>query len=394
MAVLVCDGRVVAPAEVARSRAARRRGLLGRAGCDGALVLPRCRSVHTVGMRFPIDVVWLDGADRVVRVRRVVPGRIAWRVLRARSVVEVGAGAAAAWGLRPGATVRVCDDAPMTPVGALVLVATPIGNLGDLSPRAVEALRTADVIAAEDTRRTRALCTHAGVPAGGRLIAVHAHNERRQAEELVARIRAGARVAVVTDAGMPGISDPGERLVRVCVEAGVPVEVVPGPSATLAALVLSGFPTDRFVVEGFLPRSGRERTERLGELAVERRTAVLFESPRRVAATLADLAAVCGGDRAVAVARELTKVHEEVWRGPLAEAVARADSVEPRGEHVLVLAPAPPPAAADDDTVAAALVEALGAGASARDAATEVAARLGVPRRRVYDLAVRLRAEG
>lgn len=394
---------MVAPAELPRGRSARRRGLRGRATASGALVLRRCRSVHTVGMRFPIDVVWLDRRGRVLRVRRVVPGRVTRPVLRARVVVEGPAGSAAAWGLGPGVTVRVhavhpppgaraCDHARMSD-GALVLVATPIGNLGDLSPRAVEVLRTADVIAAEDTRRTRALCTHAGVAAGGRLVAVHAHNERRQAEELVARIRAGARVAFVTDAGTPGISDPGERFVRVCLDAGVAVEVVPGPSAALAALVLSGFPTDRFVVEGFLPRTGRGRTERLAELAVERRTAVLFESPRRVAATLADLMAACGGERAVAVARELTKLHEEVWRGTLAGAVARAGAVEPRGEHVLVLAPAPAPAAADDGAVTDALVAALAAGATVRDAASSVAERLGIPRRRAYDLAVRLRAE-
>ena len=392
VAWLEVDGRIVAPVEVARSRAERRRGLLGRTGVRGALMLPRCRSVHTVGMRFALDVVWLDRTGAVVRVARVDPGRVTRPVRRSRAVVEATAGSAADWGLCPGSRVRVCDDAPMSTDGALVLVATPIGNLGDLSPRAVEALRTADVIAAEDTRRTRALCTHAGVPAGGRLLAVHAHNERRSADEIVARVRAGARVAFVTDAGMPGISDPGERLVRVCVEAGVPVEVVPGPSATLTALVLSGFPTDRFVVEGFLPRSGRERTERIAEVVGERRTVVLFESPRRVAATLSDLAAACGGDRPVAVARELTKLHEEVWRGPLADAVARAGATEPRGEHVLVLAPAPPPADVDDDTVRAALVAALAAGASARDAAAEVAAGLGIPRRRAYDLAVALRS--
>ena len=279
----------------------------------------------------------------------------------------------------------------MTREGALVLVATPIGNLGDLAPRAVEALKSADVIAAEDTRRTRALLSHAGIPGGHRLVAVHEHNERTRAAELVERIRSGERVAFVTDAGLPGISDPGERLVRVCAEAGMKVEVVPGPSAALAALVVSGLPTSRFVMEGFLPRSGRDRTTRLAEVAAEPRTVVLFEAPNRVAATMADLAAVCGGDRRVVIARELTKLYEEVWRGTLAEAVARVEAHEPRGEHVLVLAGAPPTDAPDDDAIRAAVRGLLGDGVSARDAAAEVATALGVPKRRVYDIAITLR---
>lgn len=268
-----------------------------------------------------------------------------------------------------------------------MLVATPIGNLGDLAPRAVEVLRTADVIAAEDTRRTRALLTHAGVPGGRRLIALHEHNERARAADLVERIRRGDRVAFVCDAGMPGISDPGERLVRVCAEAGLRVEVVPGPSAALAALVVSGLPTARFVMEGFLPRSGKERTERLGQVAAERRTTVLFEAPNRVGATLADLAGACGGDRRVVIARELTKRFEDVWRGTLAEAVEHVAAHEPRGEHVVVLGPAPPADAPDDQTVGDAVRARLATGASVRDAATEVASELGIPRRRAYDIA-------
>ena len=177
-----------------------------------------------------------------------------------------------------------------------MLVATPIGNLGDLSPRAVEVLRDADVIAAEDTRRTRALLTHAGVPAAGRLRAIHAHNERAGAQTVVDVVSSGKRVAYVTDAGMPGVSDPGERLVRACLDAGLAVEVVPGPSAVLTALVLSGFPTDRFVFEGFLPRRGPARRERIAALVGERRTTVVFEAPSRVLATLVRPA---GGVRAV-----------------------------------------------------------------------------------------------
>jgi 16S rRNA (cytidine1402-2'-O)-methyltransferase len=276
---------------------------------------------------------------------------------------------------------------------ALILVATPIGNLGDLAPRAVETLRTADVIAAEDTRRTRGLLSHAGVPAGRRLVSLHAHNERARAAELVERVRAGDRVAFVCDAGMPGISDPGERLVRVCLDAGLRVELVPGPSATLSALVLSGLPTARFVVEGFLPRSGRDRDERLAEVAREPRTTVIFEAPNRVATTVRDLATACGDERRVAIARELTKLYEEVWRGTLAEAVEHVSAHEPRGEHVLVLDGAPPAAAVDDEAVEAAVAREVASGASARDAAAAVAQELGVPKRRAYDIAIRLRAK-
>ena len=271
------------------------------------------------------------------------------------------------------------------PEGRLVLVATPIGNLGDLSPRAVEALSDADVIAAEDTRRTRTLLTHAGVSARGRLVAVHEHNERQRATELVEEIRRGGTVALVTDAGMPGVSDPGARVARVCADAGLRVEVVPGPSAVLAALVVSGLPSERFVFEGFLPRKGGERRDRLVEIARESRTVVLFEAPPRVAATLVDLSELCGGDRPVAVARELTKMHEETFRGTLAAAIDHVEHQPPRGEHVIVLGGAPPPAVATDDDVAEAARSELAGGASTKDAADRVAERLGIARRRAYD---------
>lgn len=276
--------------------------------------------------------------------------------------------------------------------GRLVLVGTPIGNLGDLAPRAVEALRDADLIAAEDTRRTRGLLTHAGVPAGRRLVAVHEHNERARAAELVEKIRKGATVAVVTDAGMPGVSDPGERLVRVCVDAGVAVEVVPGPSAALAGLAVSGLPTQRFAFEGFLPRRGSARRDRLGDLGREARTVILFESPHHLAETLTDLAAVCGADRRVVLARELTKLHEEVFRGTLGEALAQVEARDPRGEYVVVLAGAPARGEATDAEITAEVDVALGAGLSAKDAAAQVAARLGVPRRRAYDAVLARRA--
>jgi 16S rRNA (cytidine1402-2'-O)-methyltransferase len=273
----------------------------------------------------------------------------------------------------------------------LVLVGTPIGNLGDLSPRAIEVLRTADVIAAEDTRRTRALLTHAGIRAGRRLRAVHANNEAAAADRVVDEVRDGARVAVVTDAGMPGISDPGSVLVRACVDAGLAVEAVPGPSAALTALVLSGLPSDRFVFEGFLPRKGRARAERIAALAVEPRTTVMFEAPTRVRATLVDLAEACGPDRSVAVARELTKAFEDVRRGTLAAAVRHVERSEPRGEHVIVVGPAPEPAPADDAEIEAAVRAALADGRTARDAAADVANALGIARRRAYEAATRVK---
>ena len=273
-------------------------------------------------------------------------------------------------------------------IGRLVLVGTPIGNLDDLSPRAAAAMAEADVVVCEDTRRTGRLLQAAGVKAR-QLLAVHDHNEEAQVGVVVARLQAGETVVVVSDAGMPGLSDPGERLVRAAADVGAEVVVVPGPSAAVAALVASGLPTGRFAFEGFLPRSGSGRAERVAALAGERRTVVLYEAPHRLARTLEELRAAFGDDRRVAIARELTKLHEEVWRGTLAEAVARAAEVEPRGEHVLVVGGAPPRPAATDDELAAAVARLLGDGLSTRDAVAEVAAAFEVPKRRVYDLATR-----
>ena len=274
--------------------------------------------------------------------------------------------------------------------GRLVLVGTPIGNLGDLSPRAVEALSSADTIACEDTRRTRALLAHLGVPGGRRLLAVHDHNEAAAVRDVVDRLDKGERVVVVTDAGMPGISDPGERLVAAAAAAGHRVEVVPGPSALLAALVVSGLSPSRFVFEGFLPRKGSPRAQRLAELAGDDRTVILFEAPHRVRQTVTDLAAAAGGLRRVALVRELTKLHEEVWRGTLAGAVDHLSEHEPRGEFVVVVDGAPPRPPAGEDDVEHALRARLDAGADKRSAIAEVASDLGVPKRVVYDIALRL----
>lgn len=270
--------------------------------------------------------------------------------------------------------------------GRLVLVGTPIGNLGDLTPRAIETLAGADLVCCEDTRRTGRLLQHAGVRAAA-LRVVNDHTEDGAVADVVARLAAGQVVAVVSDAGMPGISDPGERLVAAAAAAGHTIEVVPGPSAAITALVASGLPAGRFVFEGFLPRKGSGRTERLAAVAAERRTVVLYEAPHRVVRTVTDLLDVCGPDRRVVLARELTKLHEEHLRLSLAEAVAHLGAHEPRGEYVLVLEGAPEPIEVTDAVIAAALADARSMGASNRDAVTDVAKALGVPKRRVYDLA-------
>ncbi|HVV36352.1 MAG TPA: 16S rRNA (cytidine(1402)-2'-O)-methyltransferase [Acidimicrobiales bacterium] len=275
----------------------------------------------------------------------------------------------------------------MTP-GRLVVVATPIGNLGDLSPRAAATLAAADVVACEDTRHSRKLFTAMGLRTPT-LIAVHKDNEVARSREILELLADGKTVAVVTDAGTPAVSDPGRHVVEAAAAAGVTVESIPGPSAVTTALAASGFTGDRFVFEGFLPRTGTDRRARLDAIARETRTVVLYEAPTRVAKTLNDLTEVCGMERAVVVGRELTKLHEEYFRGTLAAAALRF-AEKPRGEFVLVLEGAVAATTEiTDDEIVAALDEALAAGATARGAADEVSQLLGAPRNRVYKLAVR-----
>ncbi len=271
--------------------------------------------------------------------------------------------------------------------GRLVLVATPIGNLGDLSPRAVEVLAEADVVACEDTRRTGRLLAHAGVNVP-RLLVVNEHTEAAGATEIAGLVAGGNAVVLVTDAGTPAVSDPGAKVVKAVLDAEGEVEAVPGPSAALAALVVSGLPTGRFCFEGFLPRKGRHRADRICALSQEYRTMVLFEAPHRLVRTLDDLASAMGGNRAVAIVREQTKLHEEVWRGTLNDAVVRASSTEPRGEYVLVVAGCPEPTPPSEPQIRAALHERLADGLSRRDAAAAVAADLGVSRRAVYQISL------
>jgi 16S rRNA (cytidine1402-2'-O)-methyltransferase len=275
--------------------------------------------------------------------------------------------------------------------GRLVLVGTPIGNLDDLSPRAVKTLAAANSIYCEDTRRTRKLLAAIEVPAP-RLLRLDQHNEAQMANHVVASVEAGLTAVLVTDAGMPGVSDPGSSVVRAVAAAGLPVEVVPGPTAVATALALSGFPASRYRFAGFLPRKGRERSELVAALAHEKDTSVLYESPHRVARTLSDLCQACGADRHVVAARELTKLHEEVWRGTLGEAVEwlGAATEAPRGEWVLVLAGASgrPGAEVGDDEIATALAARRAAGSDRRQAVAAVAAEFGLPRRRVYEVSV------
>jgi 16S rRNA (cytidine1402-2'-O)-methyltransferase len=266
--------------------------------------------------------------------------------------------------------------------GTLYLVGTPIGNLGDLTERAKQTLASVDLVAAEDTRRTGRLLSGLGISA--RMVSFFEGIEEHRIPELVRTLTGGRDVALVSDAGMPGLSDPGYRLVAACVEAGIPVDVVPGPSAVVAALVVSGLPTDRFVFEGFLPRTGKARSERLDAMAAERRTVVLFESPKRVQATLRDLLEV-GGDREVAVVRELTKLHQEVIRGRLAQVFERLGSRELKGEVVLVLG-GDTEGPVVDEVEAVRLAGALVRdGARKRDAARRISELTGVPARRIYE---------
>ena len=271
----------------------------------------------------------------------------------------------------------------------IILAATPIGNLGDASRRLVEVLEAATIVAAEDTRVAQRLLAGLGVANRPRLIALHDHNERDRAGELVELAR-DQDVVLLSDAGMPTVSDPGFHLVEAAAAAEVAVTALPGPSAVLTALAVSGLPTDRFTFEGFLPRKQGERLSTLRTLAAEARTMVFFESPNRIAASLADIAAVFGDDRRVAVCRELTKLYEEVRRGGAAELAAwAADGV--RGEIVVVVAGAPA-RAADPETALEQVLALVAAGTRLKDAAAEVADATGLGKRALYQAALARRA--
>jgi 16S rRNA (cytidine1402-2'-O)-methyltransferase len=271
-------------------------------------------------------------------------------------------------------------------MSTLWLVATPIGNLSDLTPRAIDVLGHVGLICCEDTRRTGLLLQHAGVRAE-RMAVCNDHTELSRIDDVLQVLGSGRDVAIVSDAGTPGISDPGTRVAQAAIDAGYNVSAVPGPSAVVMALTISGLATDRFVFEGFLPRKGADRAARLAEIAEEPRTIVIYEAPHRALRTLADLREACGDDRMVVVTRELTKLHEEVVRGTLGD----IDIGGPRGEYVFVLEGAPvDDQPVDDDTVRAALRDELAAGSSTRDAAALVAKQLGRAKREVYTIAIAL----
>ena len=276
--------------------------------------------------------------------------------------------------------------------GRLVVIATPIGNLGDLSPRAAEALRDVDLVLAEDTRRTGKLLAHVGSRVAQR--SLHEHNERDRVPEIVELLREGSRIALVSDAGTPAVSDPGYRLLAACAAADLRIEPIPGPSAALAALMVSGLPTDRVAFEGFLPRRGSARQQRLNELAREPRTVVVFLPPHRAEAELRDLIEHLGADRRAVLTRELTKLHEEVIRGSLGELAERA-ATGLKGELALVVAGvgvAAHPAERGEPLTDEQLVERVrtlvATGVAKKAAIAEVARAAGVPKREVYQAVV------
>lgn len=268
--------------------------------------------------------------------------------------------------------------------GTLYLVATPIGNLSDLSERAIKVLSDVDFIAAEDTRNTLGLLTHFGISKP--LVSYFEHNKKERGSEIVSRLAAGESCALVTDAGTPGVSDPGEDLVFLCAEAGLPVTSIPGPVAAINALILSALPTGRFVFEGFLPMQKAERKERLEALKTEERTILFHEAPHKLRATLADLAKALGGERKIALCRELTKKNEEVMRTTIGEAVAYYESTDPRGEYVLVVdgAEKQEKPTAWDNTPKEQVELYMASGLSKMDAVKRVAKERGLPKNDVY----------
>lgn len=276
--------------------------------------------------------------------------------------------------------------------GTLYVVATPLGNLGDLTTRAAQTLRTVPVVAAEDTRHTRGLLSH--LDAHPRLLSFHAHSDRDRSDALISILRGGEDVALVTDAGTPGVSDPGPLLVAAVREAGLAVVPIPGASAVTTALSVSGFGADRYLFLGFPPRKGVERDQWLGAAARSAETVVCYEAANRLAELLADLGRVAGGDRRAFVARELTKLHEDLRAGPLAELAVHYAGHEPKGEVTVVMAGAPASAAtADPALVRQAAVELLDAGRSRKDTVAQLVARFGLPRNDVYRLVMEIAPE-
>ncbi|MDD5864215.1 MAG: 16S rRNA (cytidine(1402)-2'-O)-methyltransferase [Firmicutes bacterium] len=273
--------------------------------------------------------------------------------------------------------------------GMLYLVPTPIGNLGDISQRCRETLEGADFIAAEDTRVTLKLLNHLGIKKS--LVSYYEHNKAMKGNKIVDRILAGETCALVSDAGSPAISDPGEDLVRQCAQAGIPVCAIPGPCAAVTALSISGQSTGRFCFEGFLSTAKKSRREHLDSLREEQRTMIFYEAPHKLLATLTDMAEAFGNDRPISLCRELTKLHEEVVRTTLGEAVARYTETPPKGEFVLIVAGAPEvkKETATEGDAAARVAQLMAEGISRKDAVKQAAAELGLPKNVVYDIALK-----
>lgn len=287
------------------------------------------------------------------------------------------------------------SDVPVTSEegGVLILGGTPIGNLADASDRLRSALATADLIAVEDTRKLRTLASGLGVRTRGRVIVNHDHNEEERSVTIVQAVQDGQRVLLLSDAGMPTISDPGYVAAAAVAAADLPVTVVPGPSAALTALALSGLPTGRFTFEGFLARKGSERSRRLASLAGEERTMIFYESPHRTAATLADFMQTFGADRRGTVSRELTKLHEEVRRGTLAELAEWAESERIRGEIVIIVEGAQAPETPEAQDVVQLVLDRVAAGERLKAACAAVAAETGTSKRELYEAALAARSE-
>lgn len=281
------------------------------------------------------------------------------------------------------------ESVPKPLSGGLYVVATPIGNLEDMTFRAVRILQQAEAIAAEDTRHTGKLLHHFQIETPQ--LSYHDHNRRSRLPELMALLQRGKAIALVSDAGMPGISDPGYELVKACVEEGIPVIPIPGASAVVTALSASGLPSDRFVFEGFLPAKSKDRRDRLEQLKSEQRTLVFYEAPHRIRQTLQDLEQEFGGDRAIVLARELTKLHEEFWRGTVSEAIAHYQQREPQGEYTLVLeGDTQVPLVFSEAMLKAELQSLVNQGLSRSQASRQLAQQTHLPRRDLYQLALSL----
>ena len=273
---------------------------------------------------------------------------------------------------------------------ALVVIGTPIGNLGDISERAIKELREVDLICCEDTRRTGKLLNLLNINPRPDLEVVNEHTEEKRANEILNRITAGLRVALVTDAGMPGIADPGQYLIKSAIDHEINLEIVPGPTAGIVALVASGLPTSRFVFQGFIPRKGEERQRRIEEIARDDKTTVIFESGKRIERTIQDLLNICGDERKAIIARELTKMHEEIQRGTLRHLQTKMSDISTKGEFVLILSGISEDHYVSDSLLKEELQEIIGSGKSKRDAVKELTSKYQLSKRRVYDLSIEI----